>query len=340
MLIEKIAAAADQARTEAASALERHVERAKVAATGVVEQARGSIALSTAPVPCSVCGRSTRGGDGGACGDVGEMSSKVEAADAAPRCYSCLTAEERDKVVVTVKQQHLTLDSFFAGEPPPVHEDPPESVLEKAHRLGSLALGGAVEMIGWIPGLGATTKGAVKVLHKVVKFGPLAMYSSELVETLQLLVVMANRSGVARGGSTNGVGLETRAMPASVSSSQTPLRIPSGVLRAFRARQLGSVNPYCRDGKRSSSQKLPKSLSQGRGRAPPAPVEVDAYKTVTVELKGREGYNSSAVNGLWHYWRVKGGRLAFQREINLAEGKEEEEEATGFFCGLVAYESC
>lgn len=204
MFTDKIAAAVDQARNDAASAIERHVERAKVAATGVVEQARGSMALSAAPVPCSVCGRSTRGGDGGACNDVGEMTSKIEASDAAPKCYSCLSAEERDKVVMTVKQQHLTLDSFFAGEPPPVHEDPRESVLEKAHRLGSLALGGAVDLIGWIPGLGSTTKGAVKVMHKVVKFGPLALYSSELVETLQLLVVMANRSGMARGGSTNG----------------------------------------------------------------------------------------------------------------------------------------
>ncbi|CAE7935310.1 unnamed protein product [Symbiodinium necroappetens] len=97
MFTDKIAAAVDQARNDAASAIERHVERAKVAATGVVEQARGSIALSTAPVPCSVCGRSTRGGDGGACNDVGEMTSKIEASDEAPKCYSCLSAEERDK---------------------------------------------------------------------------------------------------------------------------------------------------------------------------------------------------------------------------------------------------
>eukprot|EP00439_Symbiodinium_sp_Y106_P022364 s9079_g2.t1 len=44
-----------------------------------------------------VCGRSTRGGDGGACNDVGLMTSKIEASDAAPKCYSCLSAEERDK---------------------------------------------------------------------------------------------------------------------------------------------------------------------------------------------------------------------------------------------------
>ncbi|CAK9115396.1 Uncharacterized protein SCF082_LOCUS53407 [Durusdinium trenchii] len=192
-------AAMDQARTGATAALERHVERAKAAATDAVEHARGSVvSLSTVgPVPCAVCGQSTKSGDGGACGDVGDMAVK-DPKDDRKRCYSCLSAAERDQVVVTVKEEHLTLDSFFAGEPPPVHVDPEETVLEKAHRLGSLALGGAVDLMGWIPVVGSVTKGTIKVLHKVVKFGPLALYSAELVETLQLLVVMANRTGVAK----------------------------------------------------------------------------------------------------------------------------------------------
>ena len=38
--------------------------------------------------------------------------------------------------------------------------------LEKAHRLGSLALGGAVDLMGWIPGVGSITKGTIQVLHK------------------------------------------------------------------------------------------------------------------------------------------------------------------------------
>lgn len=51
--------------------------------------------------------------------------------------------------------------------------------LEKAHRLGSIALGGAVEMMGastrlgesesatgWIPVVGSVTKSTIKVLHK------------------------------------------------------------------------------------------------------------------------------------------------------------------------------
>ncbi|CAK9028157.1 unnamed protein product [Durusdinium trenchii] len=171
----------------------------QAAATDAVEHARGSVvSLSTVgPVPCAVCGQSTKSGDGGACGDVGDMAVK-DPKDDRKRCYSCLSAAERDQVVVTVKEEHLTLDSFFAGEPPPVHVDPEETVLEKAHRLGSLALGGAVDLMGWIPVVGSVTKGTIKVLHKVVKFGPLALYSAELVETLQLLVVMANRTGVAK----------------------------------------------------------------------------------------------------------------------------------------------
>ena len=28
------------------------------------------------------------------------------------------------------------------------------------------------------------------------------------------------------------------------------------------------------------------------------------YKKVTVMLRGREGHNAAAVNGLWYYWRV------------------------------------
>ncbi|CAJ1407667.1 unnamed protein product [Effrenium voratum] len=190
-------AAVDQARTDATAALERHVERARAVASDAVEHARGSVvSLSTAPpAPCSVCGQSTRGGDGGACGDVGEMAGKT----GTKRCFSCLTEPERDELVIAVKQQHLAVDSFFAGEPPPKHEEPSESVVEKAHRLGALALGGAAEIIGWLPVVGSVTKSTVKVLHKVVKFGPLAMYSAELVETLQLLVVMANRSGIAKG---------------------------------------------------------------------------------------------------------------------------------------------
>ncbi|CAE7293843.1 unnamed protein product [Symbiodinium sp. KB8] len=40
-------------------------------------------------------------------------------------------------------------------------------------------------------------------------------------------------------------------------------------------------------------------------------------------LTGREGHNAAAVNGLWYYWRVKGGRLAFQRQIVLPSAEED-----------------
>lgn len=83
------------------------------------------------------------------------------------------------------------------------------------------------------------------------------------------------------------------------------------------------TNTHCLE-KRSASLKLPKSLSQGGSRAPPAaPAEVDVYKKVTVMLTGREGHNAAAVNGLWYYWRVKGGRLAFQRQIVLPSAEED-----------------
>eukprot|EP00930_Biecheleria_cincta_P031738 TRINITY_DN22007_c0_g1_i1.p1 TRINITY_DN22007_c0_g1~~TRINITY_DN22007_c0_g1_i1.p1 ORF type:complete len:792 (-),score=143.87 TRINITY_DN22007_c0_g1_i1:38-2146(-) len=124
------------------------------------------------------------------------MAAKVRATE---RCRSCLTADERDKVNEAVKRQHLLLDSFFAGEAEQAHRDPDESTLEKAHRLGSAALGGAADLLGWIPGLGAVTKNTIVVLSKVVKYGPLALYSNDIVETVQLLAVMASRSRLTQG---------------------------------------------------------------------------------------------------------------------------------------------
>lgn len=54
-------------------------------------------------------------------------------------------------------------------------------------------------------------------------------------------------------------------------------------------------------------------------RAAPDPDAHPEFKNVTVELSGREGYNAVAVNGIWRYWRVKNGRLAFQRTIHLSD---------------------
>lgn len=41
------------------------------------------------------------------------------------------------------------------------------------------------------------------------------------------------------------------------------------------------------------------------------------FRHVTVELSGREGYNAAAVNGVWRFWKVLGGRLAFRRDAEL-----------------------
>eukprot|EP00913_Durusdinium_trenchii_P018691 g17565.t1 len=295
----------DQARTGATAALERHVERAKAAATDAVEHARGSVvSLSTVgPVPCAVCGQSTKSGDGGACGDVGDMAVK-DPKDDRKRCYSCLSAAERDQVVVTVKEEHLTLDSFFAGEPPPVHVDPEETVLEKAHRLGSLALGGAVDLMGWIPVVGSVTKGTIKVLHKVVKFGPLALYTSRPMATRALIDASIDSFWTAAG--------------------------------SCPARK-----------KRPTVPKLPQQLGQGRVKAAPRPKveESHEFKKILVDITGREGFNAVALNGLWHFWKVKSGRLAFQREIQLnspdmprsdEEAESEEVDAPDFSGNVIA----
>eukprot|EP00435_Cladocopium_sp_Y103_P053685 s1995_g17.t1 len=323
-------AAVGQARTDATAALERGVERAKAAATDAVEHARGSVVSlsTTAPTPCAVCGRPTRSGDGGACGDVGDMAGK-EPKEGPRRCYSCLTAAETEQVDATRKQQQETLDSFFAGEPPPVHVDPEESALEKAHRLGSLALGGAVDLMGWIPGVGSITKGTIQVLHKVVKFGPLALYSAELVETLQLLVVMANRTGAAKIDPCQGSKLQLSQHRNWISPKEhlamaTHALIDASIDSFWAAAGVPCPAP---NGGRKKKSALPK-LPQGQGYSQGAKAAVkpklneaigQEFKKVVVETSGREGYNSAALNGLWHFWKVKNGRLAFDREIQLRE---------------------
>lgn len=54
---------------------------------------------------------------------------------------------------------------------------------------------------------------------------------------------------------------------------------------------------------------------------------------MSVETFGRDGYNAVAVNGEWSFWRVKNGRLAFRREVELevdvSDGEDEELEHRG-----------
>lgn len=38
---------------------------------------------------------------------------------------------------------------------------------------------------------------------------------------------------------------------------------------------------------------------------------------VTVDIHGRAGYNSAAINGLWRFWKVQHGRLGFRRDADL-----------------------
>jgi len=41
------------------------------------------------------------------------------------------------------------------------------------------------------------------------------------------------------------------------------------------------------------------------------------FRTVTVEISGRSGYNTAAINGVWNFWRIIGGRLAFSRDAEV-----------------------
>lgn len=53
------------------------------------------------------------------------------------------------------------------------------------------------------------------------------------------------------------------------------------------------------------------------------------FKQASVQLWGREGYNAVAVNGVWNFWKVRSGRLAFRREIELDAAGDDAEEAAG-----------
>jgi len=55
-----------------------------------------------------------------------------------------------------------------------------------------------------------------------------------------------------------------------------------------------------------------------------ADTDAEDFKKVCVEIEGREGFNSKAVNGIWRFWKVKSGRLAFRREVRVESPEEEE----------------
>lgn len=53
------------------------------------------------------------------------------------------------------------------------------------------------------------------------------------------------------------------------------------------------------------------------------------YRGISVELRGREGYNAAAINGIWHFWRVRAGRLAFRRTVQVPCEEAEHKGALG-----------
>jgi len=43
----------------------------------------------------------------------------------------------------------------------------------------------------------------------------------------------------------------------------------------------------------------------------------EEFRHVSLAITGRSGYNESAINGTWHFWCVRAGRLAFRRVVEL-----------------------
>mmetsp|Transcript_10518 Transcript_10518/g.23899 ORF Transcript_10518/g.23899 Transcript_10518/m.23899 type:complete len:830 (+) Transcript_10518:133-2622(+) len=182
--------------------------------------------LAPQPVPCAVCGQPTLNGDGGAVGDLSNMTAEAgapakEADDALrvavaaelaeegiavkppvpsttstalpARCRSCLTAAEVEQVAEAAAKRELALKSFLAGQEE-VHAEPEEGKVEMGYRVGLMAMGGVNSVLTWIPGISqiATT---MKVIETVLRYGPLALYANEIVESVALLAFLGNQVG-------------------------------------------------------------------------------------------------------------------------------------------------
>eukprot|EP00405_Crypthecodinium_cohnii_P034639 CAMPEP_0206534292 /NCGR_PEP_ID=MMETSP0325_2-20121206/5464_1 /ASSEMBLY_ACC=CAM_ASM_000347 /TAXON_ID=2866 /ORGANISM="Crypthecodinium cohnii, Strain Seligo" /LENGTH=747 /DNA_ID=CAMNT_0054031079 /DNA_START=416 /DNA_END=2656 /DNA_ORIENTATION=- len=202
------------------------------AVSGAAQQAKNAIDQQTGnnkpkTVPCFTCSGPTRNGDGGACGDLveakaampvkvappagatnsapakletGETQQEVQAMlPKKPRCRSCLTEEEIAFVKAHRSDLQDLLNKTLAGKEEK-HEEPEESRVEMAHRLGSLALSGALDVLGLIPGVPVNAIRGTKVLHGIVQYGPLALYQGEVKEALSLMSALISSSGVVPTG--------------------------------------------------------------------------------------------------------------------------------------------
>lgn len=100
----------------------------------------------------------------------------------------------------------------------------------------------------------------------------------------------------------------------------------AGSARPATPPELRRSQPHRRTGgPRASSLKSARGYAASGGGphsarrgAPAAEQDLPSeFQHVTVELSGREGYNAVAVNGIWRFWRVRAGRLAFRRDAGL-----------------------
>mmetsp|Transcript_11117 Transcript_11117/g.25189 ORF Transcript_11117/g.25189 Transcript_11117/m.25189 type:complete len:811 (-) Transcript_11117:79-2511(-) len=189
---------------------------------GRAAEAAGLPNLNNKPVPCAVCGQPTLNGDGGAVGDLNAMTAEAtapekESAEAvrvataadlglAPpkttssssanvprRCRSCLTAAEVEQVAQAATKREQSLNSFVAGTETKYLE-PAEGGLQFGYRVSLMALGGVNGVLQWIPGISQVAS-IMKVIETVVRYGPMALYANEIVESVALLAFLGNQVG-------------------------------------------------------------------------------------------------------------------------------------------------
>mmetsp|Transcript_12163 Transcript_12163/g.22383 ORF Transcript_12163/g.22383 Transcript_12163/m.22383 type:complete len:811 (-) Transcript_12163:62-2494(-) len=190
---------------------------------GRAAEAAGLPNFDKKPVPCAVCGQPTLNGDGGAVGDLTAMTTEATAPEkdaaqafrvataaelglATPtqksssslstlprRCRSCLTAAEVEQVAQAATKREQRLNSFLSGTEEK-YAEPTEGGLQFGYRVSLMALGGVNGVLQWIPGISQVAT-IMKVIETVVRYGPMALYANEIVESVALLAFLGNQVG-------------------------------------------------------------------------------------------------------------------------------------------------
>lgn len=131
--------------------------------------------------------------------DASASPGAAEQALRPERCLSCLSAEERDLVVLASKRLHTAMSDFLQGKAEERHMEPEETRADFVHRCTVAALNATSSVLLFVPGA-SDAMFVTEALYGIVKYGPLALYQTEVADSVNLLVALASSSGVMPTG--------------------------------------------------------------------------------------------------------------------------------------------